>query len=46
MQLVKVAVDCTAGGASGDVDGMREPDPMCMHTTTDSSLQAFQNGSQ
>ena len=46
MQLVNVAVDWTAGGASADVEGIREPEPMCMHTTTPVSAQAANSGSQ
>src|SRR4051812_18943151 len=33
-------------GASGDVIVSCDDDPMCRHTTTCSSLQACQNGSQ
>src|ERR1700722_11686263 len=33
-------------GASGDVTTICEDEPMCMHATTPSSLQALQNGSQ
>ena len=46
MQLVNVAVDCTAGGASAEVDGIRDPEPMCMQTTTPVSAQAANSGSQ
>ena len=28
-----VSVEPTAGGASGDVDGIFDDEPMCMHTT-------------
>ena len=33
-------------GASAEVMTMSEDEPMCMHTTTASSLQACQKGSQ
>ena len=33
-------------GASGEVITTSDDDPMCMQTTTASSLHAFQNGSQ
>jgi len=33
-------------GASGAVTTISDDDPMCMHTTTSSSLHACQNGSQ
>ncbi len=33
-------------GASAEVMTMSEDEPMCMHTTTASSLHTFQNGSQ
>ena len=36
----------TAPGASTDVDGIFEPEPMCMHTIVDVSLHASKNGSQ
>ena len=32
--------------ASGDVDGILEDDPMCMHTTVSVSAHARKNGSQ
>src|SRR4051812_43619501 len=35
-----------APGASIDVDGIFEPEPMCMHTIVDVSLHAAKNGSQ
>src|SRR5665213_1669999 len=41
-----VRVISTSIGASGAVMTSWEDDPMCMHTTTPSSLQAVQNGSQ
>src|SRR5262245_18908497 len=45
MQLVKVMVDPTSGGASGDVEGIFDDEPMCMFTTTWHSLQASKKGS-
>ena len=33
-------------GASAEVITISDDEPMCMHTTTASSLHAFQNGSQ
>ena len=36
----------TSIGASGEVIVSCEEEPMCMHTTTDSSLHACQTGSQ
>ncbi len=39
-------MDPTAGGASGEVDGIFDDDPMCMLTTTPVSSQASKNGSQ
>jgi hypothetical protein len=33
-------------GASGEVDGIFEDDPMCMQTTVSVSAQAVKNGSQ
>src|SRR6266576_1159509 len=41
-----VSVDPTAGGASFDVDGIFDDDPMCMHTTVPVSAHAAKNGSQ
>ena len=46
MALLNVSVEGTAGGASGEVDGMRDPEPMCMHKTVAVSSQAANNGSQ
>ena len=46
MALEKVSVDETANGASGDVLGILEDDPMCMQTTVSVSSQARRNGSQ
>ena len=45
-QLANVSVEPTAGGASGDVDGIFEPDPMCMLIVVPVSSQAAKNGSQ
>ena len=36
----------TAAGASADVDGIFDDDPMCMHTTVSVSSHAARNGSQ
>jgi hypothetical protein len=44
--LIGVSVMRQSIGASGDVMTRAEEDPMCMHTTTFSSLHACQNGSQ
>src|SRR6516225_7395820 len=44
--LIGVSVMRQSIGASGDVITSDEDDPMCMHTTTPSSLHAVQNGSQ
>ena len=44
--FIGVRVISTSMGASGEVITNSEDDPMCMHTTTASSLQAVQNGSQ
>src|SRR3954466_1063407 len=44
--LANVNVEPTAGGASADVDGIFEDDPMCMHTTVSVSSHAAKNGSQ
>src|SRR5256884_3760315 len=41
-----VSVDPTAGGASFDVDGIFDDEPMCMHTTVPVSAHAWKNGSQ
>ena len=46
MALEKVSVLLTMNGASGDVAGMRDDEPMCMHTTVPVSSQAWKNGSQ
>src|SRR5580704_10370418 len=44
--LVCVKVDPTAGGASAEVDGIFEDEPMCMLTTVRVSAQARKKGSQ
>src|ERR1700730_8057836 len=41
-----VRVELTPAGASGDVDGIFDDEPMCMHTTVSVSAQAAKNGSQ
>src|SRR6476646_10918274 len=41
-----VSVLPTAGGASAEVDGIFELDPMCIETTVSVSAQARENGSQ
>jgi hypothetical protein len=41
-----VSVDDTAGGASADVDGIFEPEPLCMQMTVPVSSHAATNGSQ
>ena len=44
--LPKLSVACTAAGASGDVAGIFDDEPMCMHTTVCVSSHAAKNGSQ
>src|SRR6478609_3037584 len=44
--LPNVKVDPTAAGASVEVDGILDDDPMCMHTVVWVSSQARRNGSQ
>ena len=44
--LVWVRVDPTAGGASAEVDGIFDEEPMCMLTTVLVSAQALKKGSQ
>src|SRR5574341_1436678 len=39
------SVTATAVGASGDVAGIFDDEPMCMHTTVPVSAQAAKNGS-
>ena len=46
MALPKLSVAATAAGASGEVDGILEPDPMCMLMVVFVSLQASRNGYQ
>ena len=46
MALENVSVELTMNGASGDVAGIRDDEPMCMHTTVPVSWQASKNGSQ
>ena len=46
MALPNASVAVTAGGASAEVAGMRDDDPMCMHTTVPVSAHAAKNGSQ
>src|SRR5262245_893427 len=41
-----VRVEPTAGGASAEVDGIFDDEPMCMHTTVCVSSHAARNGSQ
>src|SRR5436190_3451882 len=41
-----VSVEPTAGGASFDVDGIFDDEPMCMQTTVPVSAHAWKNGSQ
>lgn len=45
-QLAKVMVEPTAGGASAEVDGIFEEEPMCMAMTVPVSSQAARRGSQ
>ena len=44
--LLKLSVAATATGASADVAGICDDEPMCMHTTVFVSWQAAKNGSQ
>jgi hypothetical protein len=44
--FMKVSVDPTAGGASLDVDGILDDDPMCILITVPVSSHAAKNGSQ
>jgi hypothetical protein len=46
MALLNVSVEPTAAGASGDVEGIFDDDPMCMQITVPVSAQARKNGSQ
>ena len=45
MALLNDSVAATATGASGDVAGMRDDEPMCMQMTVDVSSHAAMNGS-
>ena len=44
MALPKLSVACTEAGASGEVAGIFDDEPMCMHTTVSVSWQAWKNG--
>ena len=44
--LPKLNVAATATGASAEVAGIFDDDPMCMHTTVPVSAHAAKNGSQ
>src|SRR5581483_465818 len=46
MALPKLSVAVTATGASPDVAGIFDDDPMCMHTHVSVSSHAAKNGSQ
>ncbi len=46
MALLKLSVAATATGASADVAGIRDDEPMCMQITVWVSWQAAMNGSQ
>src|ERR1700677_2925011 len=46
MALPKLSVAATATGASAEVAGILDDDPMCMHTTVRVSSQAAKKGSQ
>ena len=46
MAFWNVSVELTMNGASGEVDGILDDDPMCMLTTVSVSSQAWKNGSQ
>ena len=45
-EFANVSVDPTAGGASADVEGIFDDDPMCMLMTVPVSSQAAKKGSQ
>ena len=45
MALPNVSVEPTAGGASAEVEGIFDDEPMCMLTVTPVSAQAAKNGS-
>ena len=44
--FAKVMVEETEKGASGEVDGIFEEDPMCMQITVSVSWHAVKKGSQ
>ena len=46
MAFWKVSTELTMNGASGDVDGMRDDEPMCMLTTVSVSSHALKKGFQ
>ena len=46
MAFWKVSVELMMNGASGDVLGIRDDEPMCMHTTVSVSSQARNTGAQ
>src|SRR5262245_24077114 len=46
MAFENVSVDDTMNGESGDVDGILDDDPMCMHRVVSVSWSAAKNGSQ
>ena len=46
MALLKLSVAWTEAGASGEVAGIFDDEPMCMHTTVSVSSQASKKGSQ
>ena len=46
MAFWNVSIELTMNGASGDVAGIFDDDPMCMQTTVSVSSQAAKNGSQ
>ena len=46
MAFWNVSVELTMNGASGDVDGIFDDEPMCMLTTVSVSSHAAKNGSQ
>ena len=45
-QFANVSTDPTAAGASGEVLGIFEPEPICMLMVVPVSLQASKNGIQ
>ena len=45
-EFANVSVEPTAGGASADVDGIFDDEPMCMQMTVPVSSHAAKNGSQ